>query len=83
MAHLYAQGRVDDAIEGRRPIYFGPDHGWLEAPIYRRDRLPADARFAGPAIIQEMSATAVLLPGQLAAADPFGNIIVTTDASAE
>jgi N-methylhydantoinase A len=83
MAHVFAQGRVEDAIEDHRPIYFGPDHGWIEAPIYRRDRLPADARVAGPAIIQEMSATAVLLPGQLAAADPFGNIIVATDASAE
>ena len=83
MAHSFAQGRVEDAIADRRPIYFGPEQGWIDAPIYRRDRVPANARVAGPAIIQEMSSTAVLLPGQFATADPFGNIIVATEALAE
>jgi N-methylhydantoinase A len=33
-------------------------------------------RLAGPAIVNEMSATTLLLPGQTATVDAFGNIVV-------
>ncbi|MGH6620337.1 MAG: hydantoinase/oxoprolinase family protein [Alphaproteobacteria bacterium] len=80
MAHSFAKGGIDDALEDLRPVYFGPEHGWLSTPIYGREQLPADAAIAGPSIIQEMSSTAVLLPGQMATLDPFGNIIVAAGA---
>jgi N-methylhydantoinase A len=60
-----------------RPVYFGADHGWIESPIYRRTLLPAAAPIAGPAIIEEMSGTTVILPGQTAEVDGFGNIHIT------
>ena len=77
-----AAASVGDAIHDRRPVYYGPDHGWLEVPIYRRDRLASGAAIAGPAIIQEMSSTTVLLPGHTASVDAVGNIIVATEPAA-
>ena len=34
------------------------------------------ATLAGPAIVEQMDATTVLLPGQVATVDPYLNIIV-------
>jgi N-methylhydantoinase A len=76
MTHAYPKSGVDDALEDRRPIFFGTDLGWLASPVYRRDRLPADAEIHGPAVIREMSSTTVLLPRQTATLDGFGNIII-------
>jgi N-methylhydantoinase A len=42
---------------------------WSAARIYRRDDLPAGAWFAGPAVIQELSATTYLPPGWTARVD--------------
>jgi N-methylhydantoinase A len=82
MAHHAASESAGDAIHDRRPVYFGPEHGWLDTPICRRDRLAANATIPGPAIIQEMSSTTVLLPGHTASVDAFGNIVVTTETAA-
>jgi N-methylhydantoinase A len=76
VTHRYPSSGIDDAREDCLPIYFGATLGWLASPVYRRDRLPADAVISGPAVIREMSATAVLLPGQTATLDAFGNILV-------
>jgi N-methylhydantoinase A len=38
--------------------------------------LPVGQRFFGPVIINEMSATTLVFPGQAATVDQFGNIIV-------
>ncbi len=53
------------------------DQSWQDAPVYRRALLPADIPFEGPAIVEEMSGTTVILPGQVAQLDPFGNIHIT------
>ena len=51
-------------------------HGWLDTGIYRHAALPLGVPLAGPAIIEEMSATSVVLPGQHASMDHAGNIII-------
>ncbi len=76
MAHSYAGTDIEEALEGSQPVYFGTPFGWLASPVYRRALLPAEAKIAGPAIIREMSATTILLPGQTATFDRFGNILV-------
>jgi N-methylhydantoinase A len=70
-------GTVDDALVEHRDVYLDPESGWRTLPIYRRDRLPHGRRFAGPAIIEELTATSFILPGQSCVVDRFGNIIVT------
>jgi N-methylhydantoinase A len=64
------------ALKGRRKVYCGAASGWRETPVYRRAALPVATPIAGPAIIDEMSATTLVLPGQSAVVDRLGNIIV-------
>ncbi|WP_116082343.1 hydantoinase/oxoprolinase family protein [Tropicimonas sp. IMCC34011] len=61
-------------IESRQ-VYFAD--GWAPTPVYRRAGLPYGAPFSGPAIVEEMSGTTVVLPGQRAELDRFGNIHIT------
>ena len=49
----------------------------VETPIYDRYRLPAEAAFAGPAIIEERDSTAVIGPGATVRVDATANLIVT------
>jgi N-methylhydantoinase A len=64
-----------DALLERRPVWF--DGGWRDTPVYRRERLPAGAAFEGPAIVEQLDATTVIEPGNRAALDALGNLIVT------
>jgi N-methylhydantoinase A len=59
----------------RRRVWF--DEGWLDTPVYRRDWLPAGARFSGPAIVEQLDSTLVVEPGNTVVMDPGGNLIVT------
>ena len=59
-----------------RPVYFGEQHGWLETGIYRHSALAPGVPLEGPAVVEEMSATSVVLPGQHARVDRAGNIII-------
>jgi N-methylhydantoinase A len=61
---------------GRRPVYFDAATGWAETPVYDRARLSSGSRLTGPAVIEEMSATTLLHPGQHAEVDAAGNLII-------
>jgi len=62
-----------DALSRRKPVYFRGS-GFVETPIYTRDRLLADNRIAGPALIEEHASTTVIGPGDSAVIDGMGNI---------
>ena len=49
---------------------------WRETAVYQRERLPVGIDIAGPAAINEMSATTLFFPGQTGRVDPWGNLIV-------
>jgi len=66
-----------EPVKGRRNVYFGTECGWVETSIYRRGQLPTGRTFAGPAIIEEMSSTLIVRPGQTVTVDPVGNLIVS------
>ena len=70
---------VSGAKVDERSVYFGPGEGWKQTPIYQRSALPIGEVIPGPAIIDEMSSTTVILAGQNAIIDPFGNIILTSE----
>ena len=59
-----------------RSVWFA-DGGWRETPVYVRERLPVDAAFEGPAIIEQLDCTTVVEPGQRVVVDPIGNLIVS------
>ena len=46
---------------GERRVWFAD--GWHTTPVYARDRLPMDAVFAGPAILEQLDCTTVVEPG--------------------
>jgi N-methylhydantoinase A len=49
-------------------------------PVYRREALLADQTIEGPAIVDQLDSTTVILPGQSARTDRWGNLIVSEGA---
>ena len=75
LARVQGGASLAAAVKEHRKVYF-EGAGWADTPIYRRALLPVDAPVAGPAVIEEMSSTTVVLPGQQARADEYGNLVV-------
>ncbi|WP_258127466.1 hydantoinase/oxoprolinase family protein [Achromobacter anxifer] len=75
LARVAGGASLAGALKERRQVYF-EGAGWVDTPILRRALLPVDAPVDGPAVIEEMSSTTVVLPGQQARADEYGNLIV-------
>lgn len=71
------------SVTGRRNVFFSEAGGFLETPIYRRDRLLAGNRFEGPALIEEHASTTVVLPGDRLEVDAYGNLVITYVSEAE
>jgi N-methylhydantoinase A len=65
-----------DAITGRRDVWLPEAGGFVSCPVYDRERLRAGNRFAGPAIIEQMDTTTVVLPGMTGRVEPFLNLIL-------
>jgi N-methylhydantoinase A len=61
---------------GRRRVYFGGTRRWVSCPIYERTTLAVGAAVAGPAVVEQVDSTTVVLPGQRATVDPFGNLVI-------
>ena len=76
------EGRAADlagALVEVKPVRF---RGlWHDTPVYRREKLPLDARIEGPAIIEQMDATTVVDLGDRVEGDPRGNLIIHVGAS--
>ena len=67
----------------RRPVLFEAGEGYLDTPIYDRARLNAGAVIKGPAVIEQLDSTTVVLPGMTASVEKFGNIIIEIDTPGE
>ena len=51
----------------------------VQVAVYSRDDLGAGARLAGPSIIEQPDATTVMLAGQAARVDGYGNLWIKED----
>lgn len=71
-----ASGPVSDAILTTREVYLPELGGFTPAPVYDRDRLGPGHVIAGPAIVEQMDSTTLILAGQTATVDPYLNLIV-------
>jgi N-methylhydantoinase A len=67
---------LDGAVVAARRMYVDERTGWREARVYSREVLPVGVAVPGPAVINEMSATTLVMPGQTASVDPWGNIVL-------
>ena len=61
---------------GEREVWMPEANGFVNCPVYDREALRSGNRIAGPAIIEQMDATTVVLPGMYATVEPYMNIIL-------
>jgi len=64
------------AIVETRSTCFDPAEGYVDTPVYDRARLTPGDVVAGPAIVEQMDTTTVLLPGDVCRVDAYRNLIV-------
>ena len=64
------------AIVGQREVWLPEAGGFISCPIYDRDRLDAGNRIDGPAIVEQMDTTTIILPGMTARVEPYLNMIL-------
>jgi N-methylhydantoinase A len=67
---------VAEAINGRREVWLPEAGGFTDCPLYDRDRLGPGHEFAGPAIVEQMDCTTLVLPGQRVTVDAWLNLLV-------
>jgi len=65
---------LKDAVIHETKFYYEQD--WHDASIYEREKLGVGTVVDGPAIIQEMDATTLVLPGHNATVDSVGNLLI-------
>ncbi len=64
------------AMVGSREVWLAEEARFVTCPVYDRARLDAGNRIAGPAIVEQMDATTVVLPGMTARVDAYANLIL-------
>ena len=72
-APLFPSKRADKVrSNGARQVYF---NDWTETAIYQRAELPAGCTITGPAVIEQLDSTTLLIPGSSATVDERRNLI--------
>jgi N-methylhydantoinase A len=74
-----ASTAVTAARTGERDVWLPEAGGVVRCPVYDREALGPGHRIAGPAIIEQMDATTLLLPAQHAHVDRFVSLIIAND----
>ncbi|MGG5823616.1 hydantoinase/oxoprolinase family protein [Falsiroseomonas sp. HW251] len=61
---------------GERQVWLPETGAHVACPLYDRERLGPGHRIAGPAIVEQMDSTTLVLPGQAATVDPWLNLLI-------
>jgi N-methylhydantoinase A len=64
------------AVTGHRQVWLPEAGGFVDCPVYDRASLRAGNRFAGPAVVEQMDATTIVLPGMAARVEPYLNLLL-------
>ena len=67
---------VETARTGTRQVFFREAGGYVDCPVYARAGLGPGATLEGPAIVEQMDTTTVVLPGQDLDCDAHGNLLL-------
>jgi N-methylhydantoinase A len=70
-------GQAAPTAESRRRAYFAECGGFVDCPVYDRASLAREVRIDGPAILNQMDTTTIVLPDQRAEFDDGGCLILT------
>lgn len=76
---LKTREKYSSLEEARRPsrqAFFPEWKGYVETPVYTRNKLPAGTEMEGPVILEQPDTTVVVYPGQRFVIDPVGNVII-------
>ena len=71
---LSHRGNISKRRHSARQVYFGPDQGWMDVPVFDRGRL--NKANDGPCIVEEYDATCLVPPNARASLDERGNIVI-------
>jgi N-methylhydantoinase A len=61
---------------GRRDVWLRETGAFVSCPLYDREKLSAGNRIEGPAIVEQMDATTLIVPGATAIVDPYLNLLL-------
>ena len=64
------------AVIARRDVWLPEAGGFVSCTVYDRDRLRAGNRVHGPAVIEQMDATTLVLPDMVARVEPHLNFVM-------
>jgi N-methylhydantoinase A len=64
------------ALITHRPVWLPETGRAVDTPIYDRSKFRPGNRLEGPAIVEQMDATTLILPGWIARVEPYGNLIL-------
>ncbi len=59
-----------------RPVYFGPERGWISCPVFDRALLPAGGSLPSPSIVEGNDSTCLIPPHTDAEVDQYGNLLL-------
>jgi len=65
-----------EVLKEKRPVYF-KDKGFIETPIYERDRFRCGTEISGPCLIEETISTTLIPAGWRGTIDEYKNIVIT------
>ena len=75
-AHPKTKIQLESTILAKRDVWLPEAMGFVSCPVYDREKLGPGHMIAGPAIVEQMDATTVVLPGQTATVDAYLNIVI-------
>ena len=67
---------IKSAMTTRRDVYFGAAVGWVSCPVYQRGLLGAGQLIEGPMIVEEATATTLVLENQVLEVTDTGILII-------
>ncbi|MCF4098627.1 MULTISPECIES: hydantoinase/oxoprolinase family protein [Maritalea] len=75
------QAKMDKASSlpqpvGTREVWMPEAEGLVTSPVYQRDDLQFGHEFQGPAVVEQMDTTTLILPGMRARVDAYLNLIL-------
>jgi N-methylhydantoinase A len=76
ISHAAAQVPVTDALDGERKVWMPESGDYVTCPLYDRTKLGPGHVVHGPAIVEQMDSTTLVLPGQTATVDSYLNLLL-------
>ena len=78
IAYQESKRSKNPASKETRSVFFPGKHGALKTEVYDRALIAPGAKIAGPAIVEEVSATTVVYPRQSFTIDRYGDMLIET-----